>query len=61
MAPRSVRSAYDRGSQATLVGYRMVNQKFIISSSSVLAVVINQQSALGPCEGLWLVLLVGNL
>jgi hypothetical protein len=36
MALRSVRSAYDRGSQATFVGHRMGDQKFINSSSSVL-------------------------
>jgi hypothetical protein len=34
---RSVRSAYDRGSSATLVGNRMGDQNFNISSSSVVS------------------------
>jgi hypothetical protein len=70
MSPRFVGSAYDRGSKATFVGNRMGDQKFIISSSSVLrkarypvgpavfVVVSTHQAALGG--GLWPVLLVGN-
>jgi hypothetical protein len=45
MALRAVRSAYNRESQATLVGHRMGDQQFIISSSSVLR---KARKAVGP-------------